>query len=301
MTAKQEKPVWRSVLFVPGNVERFIEKAPSAGADALIVDLEDSIIPSEKEATRAKVQQTAERLARDGTDVLVRINRPWRLAVRDIEACVSKHVAALACPKAADASHIRIVAELLDELEHERGLPRGHTRIVAMVETADAMFHAREIAGASPRVVGLICGSEDFALDAGMAPEPDGLYHATMHVAHAARAAGVLQLGFLGSIAQFRDQDAFRALIKRSRGLGFEGSFCIHPTQVAILNEEYGVKPDELAYAKKVLEAWAKTTAEGRGSVQVDGRMIDIPIVDRVERIQARAAAIEARKARAKR
>lgn len=297
----QEKPVWRSVLFVPGNVERFIEKAPSAGADALIVDLEDSIIPSEKEATRAKVAQTAERLARDDTDVLVRINRPWRLAVRDIEACVSPQVKALACPKIADASHVRFIAELLDELEHERGLPRGHTRIVAMIETTDALFHAREIAGASPRVVGMICGSEDFALDAGMAPEPDGLYHATMHIAHAARAAGVMQLGFLGSIAQFRDQDAFRALIRRSRALGFEGAFCIHPTQVPILNEEYGPKPEEIAYAKKVLDAWAKATAEGRGSVQVDGRMIDIPIVDRAERLLARAAAIEARtKARAR-
>ncbi len=294
---REDLPVWRSMMFVPANVARFVEKAHTRGADAIIIDLEDSVVPAEKAAARKLVPEVAAKVSRNGADVIVRINRPWRLAVRDIEASVSPAIHTLALPKVADGGHIRAVAEICDELEAERAMTPGHTKFLAMVETTDALFHARDIAGAHERIIGMVLGSEDFALDAGMAPDVDGLYPPTLECVFAARAAGIMPLGFLGSIANFGDLDAFRALIQRSRSLGFVASSCIHPAQVPILNELYGPSPEEVAHARRVVDGFREAEAAGRGSFQLDGRMIDIPVVVRAERLLARHEALEARAA----
>ena len=169
MTIRPPLPVWRSMLFVPANVERYVEKAHTRGADALIIDLEDSIAPAEKGAARALVQDVAAKICRGGADVAVRINRPWRLALPDIEASVSPRVQALVLPKVDDAAHIRVISEIVDELEMERKMPLGSTRLVAMLETAEAFFEIRDIARANARVVATMLGMEDFSLTMGMA------------------------------------------------------------------------------------------------------------------------------------
>jgi citrate lyase subunit beta/citryl-CoA lyase len=143
-------PVWRSLLFVPVNVERYVEKAHERGADAIQLDLEDSVPLAEKAHARTLVAEAAARVRRGGADVVVRINRPWRMALRDLEASVGPDVDAIALPKVAGAQHVRLVAEVLDELERERGLEPGRTKLICMIETADAFFHAHEVA-AAPR------------------------------------------------------------------------------------------------------------------------------------------------------
>ena len=295
MTIPTYRPVWRSMLYVPANVERFVDKAHARGADAIIVDLEDSVLPTEKAAARKLVPEVASKVGQAGADVVVRINRPWRLAVADLEAVISPQVRGLVLPKVADASHIQTIAEICDELEAERDLPIGHTCFMPLVETADGLFEARAIAKAHPRIAGLSLGSEDFALDTGMVAEPDGLFQPTMHCVFAARAAGIVPLGFVGTLAQYGDIEAFQALIDRSRKLGFEGASCIHPAQVPILNKAFGPTAEEVTYAKRVIDVFKEAEAAGRGSIEIDGRMIDIPIVDRAERVLARQAAIEAR------
>jgi citrate lyase subunit beta/citryl-CoA lyase len=147
-------------------------------------------------------------------------------------------------------------------------------------------------------MVGLSLGSEDFALDCGMAAEPDGLFTPTMECVFAAHAAGILALGFIGSLADYGDLEAFRDMVQRARRLGFEGASCIHPAQVPLLNEAYGPTADEIDYANQIIEGDRDAKAEGRGSFEIDGKMIDIPIVDRAERLLARQARIEARQAR---
>ena len=128
MSENKKLPIWRSMMFVPVNVDKFVASAHTRGADAIILDLEDSILPKDKERARTLVPAAATTVARSGADVLVRINRPWRLCLRDLEAVVSKEVCALMLPKAESAEHLRLVAEVLDELEAERGLPQGHTK-----------------------------------------------------------------------------------------------------------------------------------------------------------------------------
>lgn len=155
MDEKQAAPIWRSMMFVPVNVEKFVEGAHSRGADAIILDLEDSILPKDKDHARTLVAGAAPRVARSGADVLVRVNRPWRWCLRDLEAVVSRPVCAIMLPKTESPEHVHLVAEVLDELEAERALPRGHTRIVAMIETATAFFRVREIAASHPRIVAI--------------------------------------------------------------------------------------------------------------------------------------------------
>ncbi len=295
-TANDPLPLWRSMLFVPTNVQKFIDSATSRGADAYILDLEDSVPADQKAHARTLVREAAAAVGKNGADVLVRINRPWRLMVGDIEASVDANVCALMVPKAADAGHIRAIAEMLDELEAERGLDIGHTRLVAMIETTEAYFQAEEIARAHPRVVAMNLGSEDFALSAGMLPEEEGLFQPTLHVMFAARAAGILPLGFVGTIAEYRDTEIFRARAEQAARLGFLGAACIHPLQVDILNQAFTPPAEAVTQAKGVIAAYDAAKAEGRGSVEYEGKMIDEPIIQRAEQTLARAAMIAAKR-----
>jgi citrate lyase subunit beta / citryl-CoA lyase len=290
-------PVWRSLLFVPVTAKRFVDGAARRGADAIILDLEDSVALSEKERARSLVPEAAEIVSRGGADVVVRINRPLRLAVRDIEAAVGPRVSALALPKIDSAEHVRLIAEIVDEVEPEQGIAPGATRLIAMVETAAAFFRIAEIAGAHQRLCALNLGAEDFALSAGILPEAEGLFMPKQMAVFAARAAGIMPLGFIGTVAEFHDLDGFRQTIRRSRRIGFIGASVIHPSQIPILNEEFRASAEEVDHARRVLAAYDKALAEGVGAVTVDGKMIDVPVVERARLLVEREAAIAAREA----
>jgi citrate lyase subunit beta/citryl-CoA lyase len=290
-------PVWRSLLFVPVTAKRFVDGAARRGADAIILDLEDSVAASEKDRARTLVTEAAQIVSRGGADVVVRINRPLRLAVRDIEAVVGPGVLALALPKVDSPEHVRLLAEIVDELEAERGMAPGTTRLIAMVETAAAFFRIAEIARAHPRLCALNLGAEDFALSAGIFPDAEGLFMPKQMAVFAARGAGIMPLGFIGTVAEFHDLDGFRQTIRRSRRLGFIGASVIHPSQIPILNEEFRPGVEEVDHARRVVAAYDKALAEGVGAVTVDGKMIDVPIVERARLLLERETAIAAREA----
>jgi citrate lyase subunit beta/citryl-CoA lyase len=291
-------PVWRSLLFVPVTAKRFVDGAAGRGADAIILDLEDSVAASEKERARTLVPEAAEIVSRGGADVVVHVNRPLRLAVRDIEAAIGPRVLALALPKIDSAEHVRFIAEIVDELEAERGVAPGTTRLIAMVETAAAFFQIAEIARAHPRLCALNLGAEDFATSAGISPDAGALSMPKQMAVIAARAAGIMPLGFIGSIAEFHDLDSFRQTIRRSRRFGFIGASVIHPSQVPILNEEFRPSAQEVDYARRVVAAYDEALAEGVGAVTVDGKMIDVPVVERAGLLLEREAEIAAREAK---
>ena len=162
-------PVWRSIMFVPAVSNRFVESAFKVPADLLQIDLEDSVGPLQKDEARKRAGSIADRFAAAGRDVSVRVNRPWRMLVRDLEAVVRKSVLAIALPKVPDASFVQSVAEVLAELEREQGMTIGHTRIITMVEDAEGVANMNEIAAAHTRVVGQIIGAEDLAVSMRMA------------------------------------------------------------------------------------------------------------------------------------
>jgi citrate lyase subunit beta / citryl-CoA lyase len=286
---RADLPNWRSLLFVPIIREKFIATAHTRGADAIILDLEDSVPEESKPRGRALIATAAKDVSKAGAQVLVRINRPWHHAFRDIEAAVVPEVAALMCPKVESPEHLQVIAEMLDVLEGERGLPAGHTRLVGVIETAAAYFRAREIALATPRLVALSLGAEDFAWSVGMEPRGETLEMPKQTVIIAARAAGILPLGFMGTVADFKDLDAFRGVVRRSRSFGFAGATCIHPSQLPILNEEYGVAPAEAERARRLIAAYEAAMASGVGAVTFEGTMIDVPVVERARALLARS------------
>jgi citrate lyase subunit beta/citryl-CoA lyase len=291
----KDLPVWRSLLFVPVTQRRFVDGAARRGADGIILDLEDSVAASEKERARTLVPEAAQIVSRGGADVIVRINRPMRMTVRDLEAVIGPGVHAIALPKAESPEHVQLVTEIMDEIEAERGMTIGATKILGMVETASAFFRIAEIAKASPRLVALTLGAEDFALSAGMLPEAEGLFMPKQTCVFAARAAGIMPMGFVGTVAEFHDLDGFRETVRRSRRIGFIGASVIHPSQVAILNEEFRPSAAEADHAHRVVAAYDKALAEGVGAVTVDGKMIDVPVVERAKMLLEREAAIAAR------
>jgi citrate lyase subunit beta/citryl-CoA lyase len=291
-------PVWRSALYVPANVPRFIDGAHKRGADAIIVDLEDSVPIAERPAARRDLMATAENVSRGGADVIVRINRPWRQTMLDLEAAISPRVKALAVTKVDSADHIRLIAEVVSELEAERGMAAGATQFIAMIETPAAWFKMPEIAKADRRIVALTLGGEDFALTMGMLPTAEALFMPKQQLAIAARAAGILPLGFIGTVADYKDLDAFRETVRRSRKLGFRGASVIHPSQVPILNEEFSPSAEDVASARRIVAAYDEAVAAGRGSISVDGKMIDVPVVLRAQQTLAIHEAIKERETR---
>lgn len=295
---KPDLPVWRSLLYVPVNVEKYVDKAHARGADCIQLDLEDSVPAAEKENARKLVQGAAKRVRRAGADVVVRINSPFEVSRKDLPFCISKEVDGIALTKCESAGHVREIDEFISDLEAKAGLTPGHTRLIAMIETPAAFFEMAAIARASPRLAAMNIGGEDFALETGMEPLEETLLMPKQQMIFAARSAGLMPLGFIASVAGYGDWEAFRRMVRRSRRFGFLGAGCIHPGQVPIVNEEYTPTPDEAAFARRVIEENAKAEAAGRASFAIDGKMIDIPVVLRAQRLLARLAAIKAREAK---
>jgi citrate lyase subunit beta / citryl-CoA lyase len=282
-------PTWRSLLFVPVTAERFVSKAHTRGADAIILDLEDSILPTHKDAARAALAAAVPRVAQGGADVVVRINRPLDLAVADIAASVMPGVAALMLPKVMGPEHVRLLAELVTAREEALGLAIGHTRFLALIESPAALPHLFAIA-AEPRMAGMSVGGEDFATELGAIPSADSMYVFAMQGLAAARAAGILPMGSMGQLANINDLEAYRAGLQRGRALGFTTASCIHPAHVPIINEEYGASASELDRARHLIAAFDAAAAQGAGAVAFEGKMIDLPVVIRARRLLERAA-----------
>ncbi len=276
-------PLWRSMLFVPAHLDRFIDGAHTRGADALILDLEDSVPLAEKTQARAKVVSTAARVSRNGAGVLARINANWRLAIRDLEAVVNPAIAAIVVPKVSSAEQLQSISDVITELEAEAGMQAGFTRLVAQIESPAALARLEAIANADNRLVGMSLGSEDFSAAVGMQPNPDGLLFPSQQIVFAARAAGLLALGFVDSITNFTDLQTFRKTILRARNLGFSGGFCIHPSQVKVMNDGFAPSAEDIVEAQQLIQAHLLALKRGEGAAEFRGKMIDAPVVLRAE------------------
>lgn len=295
---RADLPVWRSLLFMPVNVDRYVRKAADTGADAVVLDLEGSVTVRDKPLARALVAEAASVAGARGADVLVRINRPLDLAVRDIEDVVSHGVAALVVPRVESVGHVRMLSEFVAQVERAKGLPIGHTGLCCVVESASAFQDLFAIAAADPRIVAFGCAAEGVVRTTGAPADPDVLRYPAQQGVLAARAAGVVPLGLFASIPDFRDVDALRRAVSEARRFGVEGGACIHPAQVPVLNAGFSPTEAERDQALRVLEAYEAAQAAGRGSTGLDGRMIDAEAVERAQRLIDVSRRVEAREAR---
>ena len=184
---------------------------------------------------------------------------------------------------------------MVSELEAERGMAAGATAFLAMIETPEAFFLIGEIAKASPRIAAITIGAEDLASSLGMQPDAETLLYPKTQSVYAAKAAGVMALGIIGTVADYQDLDAVREMALKARRFGLEGASCIHPSVVPVLNEAFSPGEEEIARARRIIEANAEAEKTGRGSFQVDGKMIDEPVVRRARHLLTRNEALAAR------
>lgn len=292
--------VRRSKLIVPTNVQRFVERAHLRGADAIMLDLEDSIPPSEKPAARGLLADAVIAAGRGGADIIVRINKPFELAVADLSVAVRPGVNTICFPKAESAREIGILDALIGEREARAGLPAGRIRLAVTIESALALARLDTILAASDRLLTVDVGAEDFTRDLDVEPTSSGheLLFARQLVVQAARRAGVQALGMATTLANYTDIPALRQSIALAREMGFRGAGCIHPAQVGPLNAGFAPPAERVERARRVLAVYDEAVAMGRASASLDGEMIDVPVADRARAIVERAAAIEAHDAR---
>ena len=184
---------------------------------------------------------------------------------------------------------LRLLAELVTDRETALGMPIGHTRFLALIESPAALPHLYAIA-AEPRMAGMSVGGEDMATELGAIPSADSMYVFAMHGLAAARTAGILPMGSMGQLAKIDDLNSYRAGLRRGKALGFTTASCIHPAHVPIINEEYGASDAELDRARRLIAAFDAAAAAGEGAVAFEGSMIDLPVVIRARRLLERAA-----------
>jgi citrate lyase subunit beta/citryl-CoA lyase len=296
--------VRRSTLILPVNIPKFVEKAYQRGADAILLDLEDAVPPAEKENARKLIKNSISLAARGGAEVGVRINKDPSWLPLDVEASVYPGLDGITLPKTESAEEVRQLEALVEKLERARGIKPGHIEFSILIETPRGLLKAQEIAMASPRIESMTVGMEDYCLELGVEPSPEGLeiFYPLSWIITVCKAAGIRPMGLLGSIAEFRDLQGFEHAAARARQLGCEGASCIHPDQVPVLNRVFSPPPEKVEYARRAVEVFEEGVRRGTASVNLDGKMVDIPVYNRSKRILQRAeaiAAVERRKAEA--
>jgi citrate lyase subunit beta/citryl-CoA lyase len=271
----------RSLLFVPGDSERKYVKARGVGADALILDLEDSVAPSQKTAARARVAELVSDTSQRAWSFFVRVNAlDTGLTLDDLSAVVRPGLDAILVPKANGAEDILRFGYYLDALEAKAGMAAGSVKIaVVATETARAMFGLQSYLP-MPRLTALTWGAEDLAAALGATEnrEPDGDWTFPYQVAraHCLFAAGAAETMAIDTIhANFRDLEGLELDCRRSRRDGFLGRMAIHPDQVETINRCYAPSPEEIAHARRIVEAFEANP--GAGAIGIDGKMLDIP------------------------
>lgn len=287
--------VRRSALIFPANVPKFYEQAHLRGADALVLDLEDSVAAEQKMAARQTFSEALQAAQKGNVPVLVRVNNEFPELVRDLDACVQYGVDEVMFPKIESADQVKVLDALLREREILRDLPQGRLRVSLVIESTVGLENALSIAQASSRISTLALGAEDLKrelrIDAG--DDGDLLVWAHNRIVVAAYAAGITPLGYPGSIADYRDIDKFERAVERGRCMGYMGGYCIHPRQIEVLNRKFSPSKEQVAWAQKVADAFSSASAEGRASVSVDGQMVDIPVAEQAHGILERSCSVK--------
>ncbi|MGO9559502.1 MAG: HpcH/HpaI aldolase/citrate lyase family protein [Acidimicrobiales bacterium] len=288
MSARTRSMPRRSCLSVPGSSERFLGKAPSVPADMTFLDLEDSVAPLEKVDARAKVATAIRDLPWDDRVLCVRVNAwdtQWTYGdVIDVVSNSGERLDEIMLPKVQRAAEVVALDLLLTQIELNVGLPPGHIGIEAQIETTRGLINVEDICAASPRLEAIIFGPADFAASMEMPvltggvqiPEYPGdhFHYVFSKILMAGRANGLQVID--GPFLKVREPDAFRDFCQRTRVLGYDGKWALHPDQVTILNELFSPTQEQYDRAWAILDAYKEATeTERKGAVMFGDEMID--------------------------
>jgi len=280
----------RSRLYLPGNDPKLFLNAALHEPDAVILDLEDSVAPAEKDAARILVRNALRCLDFGKSERMVRINQGER-GLLDLDAVIPQNVHVILIPKVETEEHVRAIDARAEKLRKAARL-KEPVLIMPIVESALGCFEALRIASACPRVVALTIGLEDYTADLGAQRTPEGResFWARSVVVNAARAAGVTPIDTVFS--DVNDMEGLRAAVLEAKGLGFEGKGCIHPRQIGVIHDAFAPSADELEKAKRIVVAFEEAEKKGLGVVALGSKMIDPPVVKRALRTIRMAEAL---------
>lgn len=284
----------RTMMFVPGNSPKMINSADIYGADSLMFDVEDSIAITEKDTARHLVANALRSIPFQA-ETVVRINHPTQtpFGIDDLQVILPAKPNLIRMPKIEDVSEIELVAKEIEKAEKTYGWPEGTINIIGAIESVRGLYNIREMCH-HPRMVAVALGAEDFIANIKTNRTKYGieLYFCREEILMAAREAGIQALDTVFS--DVRDMEGFREEVTKSRDMGFDGKSCIHPKQVLAVHEVYTPETREIEKAVKILAAFEASLKDNKGVLNVDGKMIDKPIVVRAQRTieQAKAAGI---------
>jgi citrate lyase subunit beta/citryl-CoA lyase len=287
-------------MFVPGHRQKMIDKSFGlANIDAVMLDIEDGVAPSEKDAARREIAAALERVSQNAAAHTparyVRINAIGSERMyADLASVIRPGIDGLVLPKVDSPDQVEEVEAVLDHSEPEHGIERRKVQLLIAIESPRGLFRAQEIAAASARVIGLIFGAEDFGKEMGLPLRREGeardLIYARSAFVCAAAAQNVQAVD--GVWPDLQDAEGLKAFALQSRRLGFTGMSSIHPSQIDAINAAFSPSPDEIEYCKKVVQAFDEARARGEGSIAFGGQLIDLPIVERARRTLALAAVL---------
>tara|TARA_B100000586_G_scaffold266844_1_gene240589 strand:- start:177 stop:1085 length:909 start_codon:yes stop_codon:yes gene_type:complete len=286
----------RTLLFVPGNQPRMLEKSAGFSAQWLIPDLEDSVPQAEKTLARDIVAEHIPLLATASKFIVPRVNSlSSGLAENDIAAVASKEIIGISIGKISTVDDVNIIEQMLQAAEKKADIPIGHITILPLIETAKGVINAYEICQASDRIRWVAFGAEDFSADmsisrtvdntepvSGIGAEP-GLTYPRSAVAIAARAAGVHALDT--PYTRFRDPEGLKQEASLAKAIGYKGKLSIHPVQVGTIESIFKPSSSEIERARRVLDIASEAETAGRGSASLDGEMIDMPVILRARNV----------------
>ena len=276
----------RSLLFIPGNRPNMIQNGEVLPADALIFDLEDSVVAQDKDAARDLVAQALSSLDFGSRERLVRINgMDTGLAGADLDAMVGSGVDTILLPKVMGAGTVEEAASLLEHAERAHDRQVGSTSIVALLETALGIERAFEVAGASPRVTGLALGGEDLSADPGRSRTSEGweISYSRSRLVLAAKAHGLDALDT--PFTDVHDLEGCRLDTLFAKQLGFTGKLCISPFHLEVIHQAFMPGKEEIDYARALILAMKESEALGQGALSFRGRMIDPPVLRQAQRM----------------
>jgi citrate lyase subunit beta/citryl-CoA lyase len=286
----------RTLLFVPANRENMLVKAQTLPADVIVIDLEDAVPPAEKDSARNHVRGAIASLHAEGKSVHVRVNHLTTGLTRDdLMAAVGPGLDGILMPKVNGASQVRELDVLLREQELHSSVRPGTIALFPMIESARGVLRCEEIALASTRIAGLALGGEDYAADLGIVRTPEGreLDHARRVIVHVGAAYRLRALDAI--YTNLRDEPGLTSDARYARSIGFSGKYVIHPDQIEPVNRVFSPTQEEVESARRIVSAYEAAEAQGLGTLEVDGQMVDIPVVKRARATLAAAEAIAGR------
>lgn len=291
-----EKYLMRSLMFVPAHNQKLLDSSLHRDADVLLLDIEDSVPPTDKQTARNNILEFVKRPEAQGKVIFPRVNdRESGELLRDLYQLTVDGIAGFMYPKSTKEEDVYFVGKLLETIEYEKGIPVGTFKLIPLIETVGAIVNIKDICTACNRVIAVAFGCEDYVTDLGGKHDPEGqsIFYARNAIVNAARATGVLPIDTVH--IKVHDLEDLEKNLILAKNLGFEGMLVLNPKELPLVNQYFAPSEEEVAWAEEMVQLTAEAKAEGKGVAVKEGKFIGPPMLKMAEKILAKHKKIVAK------